>query len=254
MPQAENSRLLKYWLTRSLQRANGIQYDAPIDYRRALKYGLPDGVPELYAAGNFGIDTDLFPPSAERIPGHIVFPRGRAESANGAGFVRAVELLKHHSQLRFTAIGLKGISYAEKAASDPMLTNRLVLTPRLSREAFAEVLATADVVVSPTFTDGTPNSILEALACGVTVVAGNIPSIANLQSEVGVMTLFEHGSDEEVAAAILGSVGRPPTVVRLPEHYSIHSNQARVLDFYDGAIRHHSGPNKVGDEMDQSRA
>lgn len=239
VPQAEGSRLLQYWLHCSVKRANGIQYDAPIDHQRALKYGLQKETPALYAAGNFGIDTSLFPPSDSRVQGHILYPRGRAESANGIGFIRAVKLLKHREDLRFTAIGLKGISYAERAASDPELAGRLLLTPRLSREAFAKVLGTADVLVSPAFTDGTPNSILEALACGVTVVAGNIPSIANLQKEVGVLNLVDHGSDSQLASAISTAVGRTSSPVELPEHYSIRSNHARVMEFYTCAIENH---------------
>lgn len=239
VPQANNSRLLRFWLKRLLKKANGIQFDAPVDFQRAFAYGLREGVPSLYAAGNFGIDTKLFPASTSRIRGHVIFPRGRAESANGMGFIRAVELLKHRPELHFTAIGLKGISYAEKAARDPMLKGRLLLTPRLSREAFASALSTADVMVSPAFSDGTPNSILEAIACGVTVVAGNIPSIANLQGEVGVLKLVNHGSDEELASAILDAVGRPSSSVQLPEHYAIQSNYTRVLGFYSSAISHY---------------
>lgn len=241
VPQSENSPILKQWIRRSLAKADGIQYDAPVDLQRALSFGLRAGTPDLYAAGNFGIDTELFSPSAAtRVRGHIVFPRGRAESANGRGFIRAVELLQHRSDLRFTAIGLRGISYAEKAASSPSLKNRLLLTSRLPRNAFAKVLSTADVMVSPTFSDGTPNSILEALACGVTVVAANIPSIANLQKEVGLLRLVDHGSDRNLATAISDAVGLPPVEATLPEHYSIRANYSRVIDFYARSIDHHA--------------
>lgn len=239
VPQAQSSHVLNRWLRRALMRADGIHYDAPADYQRALAFGLHEDTPGLHAAGNFGIDTELFFPSSSRVRGHIVFPRGRAESANGRGFIRAVELLKYRPDLKFTAVGLKGISYAEKAAADPHLRGRLKLTPRLSRTAFAEMLGTADVMVSPTFSDGTPNSILEALACGVTVVAGNIPSIANLQREVGLLTLVDHGSDGELAAAMSDAVGRIAPAAQLPEHYSIKANHTRVFEFYVQAVEHH---------------
>lgn len=236
VPQAGNSRILKRWIARALGRAAGLQFDARIDLERAYAYGLPRDVPTLFAAGNFGLDPEMFRDSGTRISGHVVFPRGRAESANGRGFIDAVNQLKFHEGLTFTGVGLEGQAYAEEAASEPALAGRLELTPHLPRQDFARLLQTAHVVVSPAFTDGTPNSILEAVACGAHVVAGRIPAIEALEDELNVLTLVDPSSPVEIAEAILKGLDAEPATVLLPDHYSAAENLHRVPEFYQQVL------------------
>lgn len=232
VPQAGNSWILKKWISRALRSAAGLQYDARVDLKRAYSYGLEPRVPTLFAAGNFGIDTELFKVSVTRMEGHVVFPRGRAEAANGRGFIRAVQHLKANPNLRFTGVGLKGLEYAEAAAADRELSGRLQLTNRLSRGDFAAVLQQAHVVVSPAFTDGTPNSVLEAVACGASVVAGRIPSVVDLHDELGVLTLVDPHSHTDIAEGILkGLMTSAPKFV-VPAPYSLEENRRRVPEFY----------------------
>lgn len=236
VPQADSSPILRRWITRALGRAAGLQYDARIDLERAYANGLRRHVPTLFAAGNFGLDPEVFKEVGTRVSGHVVFPRGRAESANGRGFIDAVNQLKSHDGLTFTAVGLEGQAYAEEAAAEPALAGRLELTPHLSRQDFARLLQTAHVVVSPAFTDGTPNSILEAVACGANVVAGRIPAVEALEDELNVLTLVNPSSPVEIADAILKGLDAAPAKVLLPAHYSAAENLRRVPEFYQRVL------------------
>jgi glycosyltransferase involved in cell wall biosynthesis len=51
------------------------------------------------------------------------------------------------------------------------------LLPAVSRERMAELFRLASVAVSPSLHDGTPNTLLEAMACGCFPVAGDIESV-----------------------------------------------------------------------------
>jgi len=52
-----------------------------------------------------------------------------------------------------------------------------VVVPFLSQADWASLLQKAMAVVSPSVSDGTPNGMLEAMACGAIPIAGDIESI-----------------------------------------------------------------------------
>ena len=77
-----------------------------------------------------------------------------------------------------------------------------------SREGCAVFLQTLDVFVLPSFAEGTPNSIIEAMACGVPVVAsavGGVPDI--LLPDAGI--LFPPGDVEALTAALISMIDDP---------------------------------------------
>ena len=77
-----------------------------------------------------------------------------------------------------------------------------------SREGCAVFLQTLDLFVLPSFAEGTPNSIIEAMACGVPVVAsavGGVPDI--LLPDAGI--LFAPGDVDALAAALIRMIDDP---------------------------------------------
>lgn len=239
IPQAASSNVLSTWMRVALRRAAGLHNDSAIDESRSRFFGFREGQETLFAAGNFGVDGTLFYPSEkEKDAGHVVFPRGPQSVANGEKFIEAVVELAATPGLRFTAVGLKGVGYAEKAMAMPSLQGRLTLTPKLSLEDFARIVRSAAVVVSPATSDGTPVSLLSALAAGVPVVAGNIPSIRHLATAVSSLYLVDPNSAEDIAAEVLRVIsensGKPAV---LPEAFSIEANLLRVPKFYESVLR-----------------
>ncbi|TNB71608.1 glycosyltransferase family 4 protein [Arthrobacter sp. BB-1] len=237
VPQVESSPLLRWWASRAIRRAAGLQFDSSADFDRAVKAGFDANRPSLFAAGNFGVDGALFYTSEETVPNHIVFPRGRSEMSNGRAFIEIATKLACYPDLTFTAIGLEGIDYAEQAKADPLLGDRLCLTPALSLPEFASVIRSAAVVVSPALTDGTPISLLSALAAGAPVVAGRIPALDQLANTVDNVYLADANSTEDFSEVILQVLKSESSKVLLPEEFLLESNKVRVREFYLNVLR-----------------
>ncbi|WP_210394989.1 glycosyltransferase family 4 protein [Motiliproteus sediminis] len=90
-------------------------------------------------------------------------------------------LLERHADARLSLAG-DGPQRAELEvlASDLGISERVHFCGRLDREQMAELYASADILLNPTTADNMPNSLLEAMACGVPVVttdAGGIPHL-----------------------------------------------------------------------------
>jgi glycosyltransferase involved in cell wall biosynthesis len=66
----------------------------------------------------------------------------------------------------------------------------------------AELFRAAQVVVSPSAHDGTPNSLLEGMACGCFPVAGDLDSIREWITP-GVNGLLVDASDPSALAAVI---------------------------------------------------
>lgn len=67
----------------------------------------------------------------------------------------------------------------------------------------------ADLAVLPSFSEGRPNVVLEAMACGKPVVASDIPGIRELASEGSAVSLFRPGDSARMAEAILKVIKEP---------------------------------------------
>jgi len=104
----------------------------------------------------------------------------------------------------------------------------------------AGLFRSAQVVVSPTTHDGTPNTLLEALACGCFPVAGDLESIREwiIPGENGL--LVDAGDPIALAAAILRGLNEPAlrrqaaerNAVIIAERAEYRRNLARVAEFY----------------------
>jgi glycosyltransferase involved in cell wall biosynthesis len=72
---------------------------------------------------------------------------------------------------------MAGEAQAERWVAELGIAGSVSLLPRLPLAQMADLFREAQVVVSPTTHDGTPNSLLEAMACGCFPVAGDIESL-----------------------------------------------------------------------------
>lgn len=87
-----------------------------------------------------------------------------------------------HEPMRFVLVG-DGPQRAELE----QMTRRAGLSDRVLflgwRSNVATVLSAADVFLFPSVTEGMPNAVLEAMACGVAIVASDIPVLRELSAD-----------------------------------------------------------------------
>ena len=72
----------------------------------------------------------------------------------------------------------------------------------IANEKKATALNSANIFVLPSYSEGMPNSVLEAMACGLPVISTNVGGIPQLVCPEGSI-LVSPGSPEELAKAIL---------------------------------------------------
>ena len=97
----------------------------------------------------------------------------------------------------------------EALCSELGLAERVRFTGRLEVAEMAALYGQADLVLNPSRADNTPNSILEALACGVPVVTTSVGGIPYLVQHRETAWLAEPESPESLAAGIDAVLGDP---------------------------------------------
>ena len=245
--QSARDPLLRFWMTRVAGRISGLHVDAVSDRDRAMEHGLSPHAPWVHAAGNFGVDTTLFYPAQPPGPLRVVYPRGRRSYVNHRAFLEVAAASASDERLHFIGVGLAGDPDAELLAAR-LGPGRLTLTPELPRTEFAAVLRSSSFVLSPATSDGTPNSVLEALACGAAVVGGGIPSVSALLAPPTIGRLVDpHRPDlwvGEFAAALRLEehlAARRLNPDRVSAEYRIAENLKRIPDFYADVLRYWEG-------------
>jgi hypothetical protein len=211
---AKGSFLMRRFTRRCLERADGLTSDTHRDIRLAQAWGLNPESPALVVPGCGGIDLDAIlqtKPSDSRtfnIPESgdwVINPRGmRPDSIHQDAFIASIPIvLAHRPGIIFICPALAGKSRIEALVKKHSLQEQVVLLPRLPRASLWALMKNSRVFVSPSKHDGTPNTLLEAMACGCFPVAGDIESLREwIESGVNGL-LVDPGNPEELADATL---------------------------------------------------
>ncbi len=191
-------------------RADGLHTDCERDQELAKAWGFDDKKPRLVIPGNGGIDLQVFypPPDSHKSREFTVInPRGiRAYIRNDTFFAAIPLILKEAPETKFTCPGMAGKLEAERWVDKLDLQSSVTLLPDIARDQMAELFRQASVAVSPSTHDGTPNTLLEAMACGCYPVAGDLDSIREW-IEPGVNgSLIDPSNPDQLAKAVLGAI------------------------------------------------
>jgi glycosyltransferase involved in cell wall biosynthesis len=175
---------------RVLTRANGLLADANRDIRLARQWGYEYNRPTLVIPGGGGIDmgqlNGQIPQNLDwvtnRIPAGfqiVINPRGfRPGSVRNDTFFKAIPLvLEKMPNTRFICPGMAGQVEAVSWITRLGIDDKVVLLPYLEQNVLWDLFKIASLSVSISSHDGTPNSLLEAMACGCFPVVGDIESI-----------------------------------------------------------------------------
>jgi glycosyltransferase involved in cell wall biosynthesis len=238
VPMAAEDPLLSAWIRRLLPRAAGLQTDSLLDVDRAHAYGLPPSAAILYSASNFGVDDELFrvdPRSGDPL---VLYPRKAKANANYRGFVAAATRIAATERVTFVGVGLLEVAsaLADEFGADAIA--RLELTDALPHDELARLMRRASVVVSPTYWDGTPISILEAVACGAAVVAGDLPELRRLRDDGLRIDLVDASDDSQIESAVRRALRAPDPAriaASLPPQFRRSRTGEKVGAFYSTA-------------------
>jgi glycosyltransferase involved in cell wall biosynthesis len=205
---APSTRLMSHYTRWTMQVADALHADCRRDIRLAREWGFGEGNPDLVAPGNGGVRTDVFYPPPKPVEEPVIInPRGFRPYVRNDVFFKAIPLvLEKHSKARFIFALMAGESQANQWMQELKIEHAVELLPSLSHPKMAEAFRRAQIVASPSIHDGTPNSLLEGIACGCFPIAGDLESIREWISPAENGLLFDSNDPRSIANAILTAI------------------------------------------------
>jgi glycosyltransferase involved in cell wall biosynthesis len=189
--------------------ADALHTDCFRDQTYARAWGFGSNKPAIVLPGAGGIQLDVFYPQDEREP-TVINPRGLRTYVRNDTFFKAIPLvLDRHQGVKFICPNMHGRPEALGWIENLGIQDAVDLLPPQSRSKMADLYRQAQIAISPSIHDGTPNSLLEAMACGCFPIAGDIESIREWITPGGNGFLINPDDPEDLASAILDALGNP---------------------------------------------
>ena len=198
---------------------------------------------KVQVVGN-GVDLDRFFP-VDRVAARARF--GIAAEApvlatvgglvERKGFHRVIELLprlrERHPGLRYLAVGGPGPegdigARLQAQARELGVADVTIFTGTLPADELRWPLSAADVFVLPTRNEGWANVLLEAMACGLPVVASDVGGNAEVVSRPELGTIVPFGDAEALFAALDGALSQPWDREAIRAHAAANTWDERV--------------------------
>jgi glycosyltransferase involved in cell wall biosynthesis len=202
---APSTSLMDHYTHWTMNVADALHADCYRDIRLAKQWGFEPSKPTLVIPGNGGIRTDIFYPPSQPVDEPIIFnPRGFRAYVRNDVFFQAIPLvLKKYPNAKFICASMANESQAFQWIDKLDIRQFVELLPALPHAQMADIFRRAQIVVSPSIHDGTPNSLLEGMACGCFPIAGNLDSIREwiTSGKNGILT--DATDQQSLANAIL---------------------------------------------------
>lgn len=254
---ARGSRWMEAATRRTLRRADALAADAARDLRLASAWGFDPQKPALLVPGNGGIDlTEIQAlrgqprPEITPIPAGVplvVNPRGfRPGSLRSDVFFQSIPLvLQHEPAAHFLCPSMAGQLEAIEWGERLKISQQVHLLPTLPQTQLWEIFLRAEVFVSPSVHDGTPNSLLEAMACGCLPVVGDIESMREWITPGVNGLLADAANPQALAEAIamgLENAGLRASAAErnrqiIESRADRRQNRTQVVEFYNSLLR-----------------
>lgn len=184
-----------------------------------------------------GLDHNRFKPGRKNNPilpfdikqPYILFT-GRIESKkNLVNLVKAYGLLRQEAKIKHQLVlaGKPGFGHdlIEKEIDNlpPNIKNDVIETGYISDSTYVELLQNADFFVFPSLYEGFGLPILEAMACGVPVIASNSSSIKEVVGEAGI--LVDSKKPLSIAASLSKLIRYPKQQEELIKQGLLHAKE-----------------------------
>ena len=219
---------------RCLTRADGMLSDTQRDARLAMDWGLQPNHPILVTVGSGGLDLEAiqraqgFSPHEYGIPENAVWvvnPRGlRPGSVHQEVFFVAIpKVHEKHPGTCFLCPNLQGVTQAQEWIQKYGLDQRTFLLPKLPQVQLWALFKQSKLFVSPCSHDGTPNALLEAMACGCFPILGDIASMREWIDDCENGFLVDPRNPKVLADAICKALDYPELIAE-----AVHKNLAII--------------------------
>ena len=231
------------WFTRlTMRRVDALHADVERDVTLAKEWGLSEDKATLVVPGNGGISAGVFYPPKEPVKNPVIInPRGIRPYVLNDVFFRAIPLvLAKRSDATFLCTSMQGEQQVMQWVREWNIEHAVGLLPLMPHQAMGDLFRTAQIVVSPSVHDGTPNSLIEAMACGCFPVAGDLESIREWITHGKNGLLMDPTDPQSIADAILlgleredlrvNAAGLNTKLISAKADYGV--NMKKVEEFY----------------------
>ena len=192
---ARSSPGMKNHTRQTLSRADALHADCKRDIHLAADWGFHPDCPTVVLPGGGGVVRDLFKPALPEMGvlrpevrkqledlsvdnPIVVNPRGfRAYVRNDTFFRSIPGVVEKNPGTMYLCPAMAGNEEASRWLDQLKIEQSVRLLPKLSQGEMAMVYRLSKVMVSPSEHDGTPNTFLEAIACGCFPVVGDLESL-----------------------------------------------------------------------------
>ena len=209
---ALSTRMMGDLTRQTMTLADALHTDCFRDVPLARDWGFSHEKSSVVLPGGGGIQTGLFYSDTDQVDRSpvVINPRGMRAYVRNDTFFKSIPLVVDKDPgIKFICPTMKGEREAEKWVSDLDIHDSVELLPHQSREGIADLFRQAMITVSPSTHDGTPNTLLEAMACGSFPVAGDIDSLREWINHGENGLLVDPGSPEDLADAIVSAIKDP---------------------------------------------
>jgi glycosyltransferase involved in cell wall biosynthesis len=219
---AEEYPLMGRLTRRMMTRVDGLIADCERDRNLAPQWGFDRARPSVVLPGAGGVKREIFhagPPSVGVFPGVtipsgarvVLNPRGMRGYVRTESYFRSIQIvLETYPAAMFLCLAMEGNAVAERWIRDLHIENSVRLLPSVPYARMGDVFRLAEIAVSPSVHDGTPNTLLEGMACGCFPVTGDIESVREwiVDGENGF--LCDPNDERSLAGAIIRALQDAP--------------------------------------------
>ena len=198
-----------------LSRASSIISDKIIVYSQTLiaQYNLQKYIHKISIANEYFIDIDRFKirhkfDERENLVAYV----GRLSQEKGAlNFVRAIpEILQERDDIKFLVGGDGPLrNKIENAVDEKRLNGKIKLTGWIPHDKLPDYINKLKLIVLPSYTEGLPAIMLEAMACGTPVLVTPVGAIPDVIKHGETGLIMENNTPKSIARNILKAMGYP---------------------------------------------